>query len=96
LQSLAADLARAADRLAALSQSTVSPTDDLDVSQRLASLRERILQLRKRIVAAQQLDERYARALALAELGQREGRLKDLLEQANLGLAKTYDQATDR
>jgi hypothetical protein len=79
-----------------LGQSTISPTDDLDFSRRLASLRERILQLRKRISAAIQLDERYAKTLALAELDQREGRLKDLLEQANLGLAKTYDQATDR
>jgi len=96
LQSLAADLARAAERLAVLGQSTISPTDDLDFTRRLASLRERILQLRKRISAAIQLDERYAKTLALAELDQREGRLKDLLEQANLGLAKTYDQATDR
>jgi hypothetical protein len=95
LQGLAAELARAAERLAVLGQSTDGPTEGLDVAQRLASLRERILQLRKRIIAAIQLDERYARALALAELERREDRLMDLLEQANLGLAKTYDQATD-
>jgi tetratricopeptide (TPR) repeat protein len=95
LQGLAAELARAAERLAVLGQSTDSPPENLDFAQRLASLRERITQLRKRIIAAIQLDERYARALALAELEQRENRLKDLLEQANLGLAKTYDQATE-
>jgi tetratricopeptide (TPR) repeat protein len=94
LQGLAAELARAAKRLALLGETTGSPTDDLDFAQRLASLRERIQQLRKRIIAVIELDERYARALALAELDQREDRLKDLLEQANLGLAKTYDQAT--
>jgi len=96
LQGLAAELARAAERLALLGETTGIPTDDLDFARRLASLRERILQLRKRIIAAIQLDQHYARALALAELDQRENRLKDLLEQANLGLAKTYDQATDR
>jgi hypothetical protein len=96
LQGLATELARAAERLAVLDESTGNPVQDLDVARRLASLRERILQLRNRILAAIERDERYARALALAELEQREERLKDLLEQANLGLAKTYDQATQR
>jgi hypothetical protein len=94
LQGLAAELAQAAERLAVLGETTGNSTDDQDFTQRLASLRERIQQLRKRIIAAIELDERYARALALAELDQREDHLKDLLEQANLGLAKTYDQAT--
>ncbi len=94
LQDLAAELARAAERMAVLGESAASHPENLDLGQRLASLRERVLQLRQRIIAVQQQHERYARALALAELNQRENRLEVLLKQARLELAKTYDQAT--
>jgi hypothetical protein len=59
-------------------------------------MRARILALRARIAAALADHERYTRALALAELRQRQLALEGYLEQARLELAKTYDQATAR
>jgi hypothetical protein len=94
LEELASELARAAQRVALLGQSSASQPANLDLGKRLAALRERILRVREGVLAAQQQHERFARALALADLKQRENRLQSLLEQARLELAKTYDQAS--
>jgi hypothetical protein len=51
--------------------------------------------LRKRIAAAIELYERYAKALIIDELEDRRSRLEDYLQQARLELAKTYDLDTD-
>ena len=60
-----------------------------------AELRKRILRLRGRVNNAITLNEGYTQALALDELKRRQRQLEGLLEQANLELAKTYDQAAD-
>jgi len=52
--------------------------------------------LRARIANAIALYESYTQALALDELDRRQHLLEDLLEQASLELAKTYDQRSDR
>jgi hypothetical protein len=66
------------------------------LQERIAALRARILKLRARIANALVLYENYTRTMALEELDRRQLLLEDLLEQANLELAKTYDQSSDR
>jgi hypothetical protein len=61
----------------------------------IAALQERARRLRERIAAAIDMQERYAKALILDELEQRQRRLELYLEQARLELAKTYDLDTD-
>jgi tetratricopeptide (TPR) repeat protein len=97
LQALAEELAAAADRMAKLgSERLQAAEDNSDLAARIAAMRARILALRARIAAALADHERYTRALALAELRQRQLALEGYLEQARLELAKTYDQATAR
>jgi hypothetical protein len=73
------------------------PADRIpDLGDRIAALRARILQLRERIANAIVLYESYTQALARDELDRRQHLLEDLLEQASLELAKTYDQTSDR
>lgn len=70
-------------------------TDDIELQQMVAALRERIIRLRARIARAIELHEAYAQALALEELDRRQALVEDLLQQASLELAKTYDQRGD-
>ncbi len=95
LHELAAALSSATDRVARLSRAfDASPGVD-GLEDRIAALRERILRLRGRVNNVIALNESYTQALALDELKRRRHQLEGLLEQANLELAKTYDQAAD-
>jgi hypothetical protein len=96
LRGLAAALNSATRRMAQLSESFDPATGIAGLEERIAALRARILQLRARIENAIALYENYTQALALDELDRRQHLLEDLLEQASLELAKTYDQASDR
>ncbi len=96
LRELAAALNSATSRMVQLGES-FDPTEGIaGLEERIAALRARILQLRKRIENAITLYENYTRALALDELDRRQYLLEDLLEQASLELAKTYDQSSER
>jgi tetratricopeptide (TPR) repeat protein len=96
LRDLAAALNTATERMAQLGES-YDPAGGVDgLEERIAALRARILQLRARIANAIALYEGYVQALALDELDRRQHLLEDLMEQASLELAKTYDQASDR
>ena len=96
LRELATALNSATSRMAQLGESfdTAEGYDGLE--ERIAALRARILQLRARIANALVLYESYTQALALDELDRRQHLLEDLLEQASLELAKTYDQRSDQ
>lgn len=96
LRELASALSSATDRMARLSRAFDAAPPGIDgIESRIAALRARILRLRGRINHAIALNERYIQALALNELDRRQQQLQDLLEQASLELAKTYDQAAD-
>ena len=96
LRELAAALNSATERMAQLGES-FDPTEEIPgLEQRITALRARILQLRARIANALVLYESYTQALALNELDRRQHLLEDLLQQASLELAKTYDQSSDR
>jgi tetratricopeptide (TPR) repeat protein len=95
LRELAAALVSATRRMAQLGEA-IDPAEEIaGLEERIAALRARILQLRARIENAIALYEGYTQALALNELDRRQHLLEDLLEQASLELAKTYDQASD-
>lgn len=96
LRELASALNSATDRMLQLGESYDGMTDSIDLRERIAALRERILLLRARIENALALYEDYTQSLALDELDHRQHLLEDLLEQASLELAKTYDQASER
>ena len=96
LRELAAALNSATNRMVQLGESFDPATGIAGLEERIAALRARILQLRTRIENAIALYESYTRALALDELDRRQYLLEDLLEQASLELAKTYDQRSDR
>jgi predicted nucleic acid-binding Zn-ribbon protein len=96
LHELAAALSSATDRVARLSRVFDAASPGVDgLEGRIAELRKRILRLRGRVNNAITLNEGYTQALALDELKRRQRQLEGLLEQANLELAKTYDQAAD-
>jgi tetratricopeptide (TPR) repeat protein len=96
LRELATALSSATDRMARLSRAFEEAPPGVDgLDARIAALRARILRLRGRINHAIALNEDYIQALALDELDRRQNQLKDLLEQASLELAKTYDQTAD-
>jgi tetratricopeptide (TPR) repeat protein len=96
LRELAVALSSATDRMARLSQAFDDAPPDVDgLEDRIAALRDRIFRLRGRVNHAIGLNESYTQALALDELNRRQHQLEDLLEQASLELAKTYDQAAD-
>jgi tetratricopeptide (TPR) repeat protein len=96
LRELAAALNSATGRMAQLGESFDPTMSNAGLEARIAALRARILQLRARIANAITLYESYTQALALNELDRRQHLLEDLLEQASLELAKTYDQRSDR
>jgi tetratricopeptide (TPR) repeat protein len=96
LRELAAALITATNRIAQLGESLDPAAEITGLEERIAALRERILKLRARIANAIALYESYTQALALNELDRRQHLLEDLLEQASLERAKTYDQASDR
>ncbi len=96
LRELAAALNSATNRMAQLGESFDAAEGIAGLEGRIAALRARILKLRARIENAIALYESYTRALALDELDRRQHLLEDLLEQASLELAKTYDQSSDR
>jgi hypothetical protein len=96
LRELATALNSATDRMLQLGESYDGMTDSIDLRERIAALRQRILLLRARIENALALYEDYTQSLALDELDQRQQLLEDLLEQASLELAKTYDRASER
>lgn len=96
LRELAAALNSATNRMAQLGESFDPAVEIEGLEERIAALRARILALRARIANALVLYESYTRALALDELDRRQYLLEDLLEQASLELAKTYDQSSDR
>jgi len=96
LRELAAALNSATDRMVQLGASLDASGDFTDLEARIAALRARILQLRARIAHAITLYESYTQALALNELDRRQLLLEDLLKQASLERAKTYDQSSDR
>jgi tetratricopeptide (TPR) repeat protein len=96
LRELAAALNSATERMAQLGESSDPALGDAGLAERIAAVRARILRLRARIENAIVLYESYTQALALDELDRRQHLLEDLLEQASLGLAKTYDQSSDR
>lgn len=96
LRELAEAINSASDRMLLLGD-TFDPADGrVDLDERIAALRERILRLRVRIENALALYESYARSLAMEELDERQQLLEGLLEQASLELAKTYDRASER
>jgi len=96
LRELAEGLNSATSRMTRLGE-TFDPATGIDgLEERIAELRARILRLRERIENAIALYERYTQALALDELDRREHLLEDLLKQASLERAKTYDQSSDR
>ena len=92
MRELAAALANTTERMAELNGAYNA---EAELAQRTEALRRRILKLRARIGNAIVLYEDYTRALALDELQRRELMLEDLLEQASLELAKTYDQSSN-
>lgn len=96
LRELAAALISATDRMAQLGEAFDPAAGIVGLEERIAALRARILKLRARIENAIALYESYTQALALDELDRRQHLLEDLLEQARLELAKTYDQSSDR
>lgn len=96
LRELAAALNSATERMTQLGESFDPAPGSAGLEERIAALRARILRLRARIANAIVLHESYTQALALDELDRRQHLLEDLLEQASLGLAKTYDQSSDR
>ena len=96
LRELASALNSATRRMAQLSESFDSSEEIAGLEERIAALRARILQLRARIEHAIALYESYTQTLALNELDRRQHLLEDLLEQASLERAKTYDQNSDR
>jgi tetratricopeptide (TPR) repeat protein len=96
LRELAEALSSATQRMVRLGESLDSGAEFIDLEDRIAALRARILQLRARIANAIALYETYTQTLALNELDRRQHLLEDLLEQASLELAKTYDQSSDR
>ena len=96
LRELAAALNSATERMARLGDSFDPAEEVAGLDERIAALRARILRLRTRIANAIALYETYTQALALDELDRRQHLLEDLLEQASLELAKTYDQSSDR
>jgi len=96
LRELAAALNSATERMTQLGESFDPAQGSAGLEERIAALRARILRLRARIANAIVLYESYTQALALDELDRRQHLLEDLLEQASLGLAKTYDQSSDR
>ena len=93
LRDLATALGSATQRMAELNGSY---GDDAGLEQRIAALRLRILKLRARTAKALDLYENYTRTLALDELDRRQRLLEDLLQQASLELAKSYDQNSGR
>ena len=93
LRELAVALNSSTDRMAALDG---SPGPNAGLSERIAALRVRILKLQTRIANALVLYENYTRTMALDELDRRQLLLEDLLEEASLELAKTYDESSDR
>jgi hypothetical protein len=96
LRELAVALSSATDRMARLSEAFDEAPPGVDgLEDRIAALRDRIFRLRGRVNHAIALNESYTQALALDELNRRQHQLEDLLEQASLELAKTYDQAAD-
>jgi len=96
LRELAEALDSAAGRMTRLGEAFDPATGIDGLEERIAALRARILQLRERIENAIALYESYTQALALEELDRRQHLLEDLLKQASLELAKTYDQSSDR
>ena len=96
LRELAEALNSATDRMVQLGASLNATGEFIDLEERIAALRARILQLRARIANAIALYESYTQALALNELDRRQHLLEDLLKQASLERAKTYDQSSDR
>jgi tetratricopeptide (TPR) repeat protein len=96
LRELAAALNSATGRMAQLGESFDPVAGIAGLEEHIAALRARILQMRARIENAIALYESYTQALALDELDRRQQLLEDLLEQASLELAKTYDQTSDR
>jgi tetratricopeptide (TPR) repeat protein len=96
LRELAAALSSATDRMARLSQAFDAAPPGVDgLEDRITALRDRILRLRSRVKNAIALNESYTETLALDELNRRQHQLEQLLEQASLELAKTYDKAAD-
>jgi hypothetical protein len=96
LRELATALSSATDRMAQLSRASDAAPPGVDgLESRISALHARILRLRARINHAIALNESYIQSLALDELDRRQHQLQDLLEQASLELAKTYDQAAD-
>jgi tetratricopeptide (TPR) repeat protein len=96
LRELAAALNSATERMAQLGESFDQMEGVAGLDERITALRARILRLRTRIANAIALYEAYTQALALDELDRRQHLVEDLLEQASLELAKTYDQTSDR
>ncbi len=96
LRELAAVLNNTTQRMAELNGTFDPAAGIAGLEERIAALRERILKLRARIANALVLYENYTRTMALEELDRRQLLLEDLLEQASLELAKTYDQSSDR
>ena len=96
LRELATALNSATERMAQLGESFDPAVADAGLDARIAALRARILKLRKRIANAIVLYENYTQTLALNELDRRQHLLEDLLEQASLELAKTYDKTSDQ
>ena len=68
-----------------------TPRDSEQFGERIAALRARILALRPWIASALKAHTGYLNALALRDLEGRRNRLQSFLEQAQLELAKTYD-----
>jgi len=96
LGGLSAALGQTNDRIAQIARKARDRRSGVkDYRALIEALQERARRLRKRIAAAIELYERYAKALIIDELEDRRSRLEDYLQQARLELAKTYDLDTD-
>jgi hypothetical protein len=92
LRELAATLNHTTENMTKLNQTFDHFADKNVQQERINKLHTRILKLRMRIANALKLYENYVATMALDELDRRQHLLEDLLEQASLELAKTYDQ----
>ncbi|MEH6569072.1 MAG: tetratricopeptide repeat protein [Halioglobus sp.] len=96
LRELAVTLNNTTDKMAALNNTSAHYLENKRRQERIDMLHARTLKLRMRIANALELYESYVAAMALGEFERRQHLLEDLLEQASLELAKTYDNSAEQ
>lgn len=96
LRELAVTLNNTTEKMAELNNTFDPYSENERRQERISMLHARTLKLRMRIANALKLYENYVSAMALSEFGRRQHLLEDLLEQASLELAKTYDNSAEQ